>query len=304
MPQASIDTAISTDQQKFLTKETALPDFAKQYARREDPEQLFDDPVTGEERWSQGSTFFPAQDEIPKEVIERIMEGRFKEQEVVDLKEKRATEKEKRAEEQLGLSRKRYELAQERERRNALATHRRLAQADQRIELAIYKQNWAEKKHRQGLKRIVLTVAQKQEEEDILSSQLHIVKMIGGIDPITGKEIVGLIDHELVKANLGKFAGFWDDVKGGLSGDALRAHPMVEFNTRLFNFRDRSARTRTGAAMPDTEVEYYKNLFGHTRLDAEALRIRLQTVYKGLQDDYRALMEQASRNALRKGAGI
>jgi len=90
--------------------------------------------------------------------------------------------------------------------------------------------------------------------------------------------LVKMISLPEIAEQLGPVSGLYEETLGWVTGGGSMSEEMNELRTRLYDLVDQHLRARSGAAVPETEVERVMTyVLGGVRTDPKALMTRLKT---------------------------
>ena len=106
---------------------------------------------------------------------------------------------------------------------------------------------------------------------DLTSAQAGLVMENRGIQ-VSADKIYELLKDDEVKRHIGVFKGRFEDFERSFKGGKDTPQSVVNFRFELNNMVDAVRRARTGAAISETETQFYDDLLGTTRFDAGYLQ--------------------------------
>jgi hypothetical protein len=128
--------------------------------------------------------------------------------------------------------------------------------------------------------KIDMSSAQQKELVDIRTSQLR------------AGEIIEMLEDPEIQKLVGPIGGRWADAIAGLSGNKNLTPRQVEFLSKINRLRDNTQRRESGAALTESEQEFYRRLVGGVINTPESLRSSLTTLIEDANTDVKAFYVQ------------
>ena len=112
---------------------------------------------------------------------------------------------------------------------------------------------------------------------NLTSAQASLVMENRGIQ-VSADKVYELLKDDDVRRHIGAFRGRFEDFKRPFKGGKDTPQNVVNFRFELNNMVDAVRRARTGAAISETETQFYDDLLGTTSFEADYLQSLMESL--------------------------
>jgi hypothetical protein len=105
-------------------------------------------------------------------------------------------------------------------------------------------------------------------------------------------ELLAMLDNPEVAKLIGPINGRWNETLASISGNKNLSGTQIAFLTKLMRVRDNTQRGQSGAALTESEQQFYRLMVGDTINTAESLRATLSTLIEVANTDIKSFYIQ------------